>query len=152
MGKKILVVGGVALGPKAGARARRRDPEAEITIVDMGDIFSYAGCGMPFYIEGQITEIDELLCTSFGVRRDEAYFNNVKDIKLLGHTEALRINRADKTVTVRDLRPVAFGTSLMIIWFLASGQTQLCHQSRGLTSKASTGFTTRTTRFQSGSS
>jgi NADPH-dependent 2,4-dienoyl-CoA reductase/sulfur reductase-like enzyme len=104
MGKKILVVGGVALGPKAGARARRRDPEAEITIVDMGDLFSYAGCGMPFYIEGQITEIDELLCTSFGVRRDEAYFNNVKDIKLLGHTEALRINRAEKTVTVRDLK------------------------------------------------
>lgn len=104
MGKKILVVGGVALGPKAGARARRRDPEAEITIVDMGDVFSYAGCGMPFYIEGQITEIDELLCTSFGVRRDEAYFNNVKDIKLLGHTEALRINRADKTITVRDLK------------------------------------------------
>ena len=104
MGKKILVVGGVALGPKAGARARRRDPEAEITIVDMGDIFSYAGCGMPFYIEGQITEIDELLCTSFGVRRDEAYFNNVKDIKLLGHTEALKINRAEKTVIVRDLK------------------------------------------------
>jgi NADPH-dependent 2,4-dienoyl-CoA reductase/sulfur reductase-like enzyme/rhodanese-related sulfurtransferase len=104
MGKKILVVGGVALGPKAGARARRRDPEAEITIVDMGDVFSYAGCGMPFYIEGQITEIDELLCTSFGARRDEAYFNNVKDIKLLGHTEALRINRADKTLTVRDIQ------------------------------------------------
>ena len=80
MRKKILIMGGVALGPKAAARARRRDPNAEITIVDRGDIFSYAGCGMPFYIEGQIADIGKLLCTSLGVRRDEIYFRNVKDI------------------------------------------------------------------------
>jgi NADPH-dependent 2,4-dienoyl-CoA reductase/sulfur reductase-like enzyme/rhodanese-related sulfurtransferase len=108
MGKKILVIGGVALGPKAAARARRRDPEAEITIVDTGDVFSYAGCGMPFYIEGQITDIDELLCTNQGVRRDEAYFKSVKDIKLLGRTEALKINRLEKTVTALDIRTGRF--------------------------------------------
>ena len=96
-------MGGVALGPKAAARARRRDPNAEITIVDRGDVFSYAGCGMPFFIEGQIADIDELLCTSLGVRRDEIFFRNVKDIKLLGHTEALKINRSKKTVTVQNL-------------------------------------------------
>ncbi len=108
MGKKILVIGGVALGPKAAARARRRDPEAEITIMDRGDVFSYAGCGMPFYIEGQITDIDELLCTNQGVRRDEAYFKSVKDIKLLGRTEALKINRLEKTVTALDIRTGRF--------------------------------------------
>jgi NADPH-dependent 2,4-dienoyl-CoA reductase/sulfur reductase-like enzyme/rhodanese-related sulfurtransferase len=101
--KKILIIGGVALGPKAAARARRRDPSAKITVVDRSDAFSYAGCGMPFYIEGEITDIDRLQCTNFGVRRDETYFKNVKNIKLVGRTEALKINRTEKTVTVKDL-------------------------------------------------
>jgi NADPH-dependent 2,4-dienoyl-CoA reductase/sulfur reductase-like enzyme/rhodanese-related sulfurtransferase len=101
--KKILIIGGVALGPKAAARARRRDPSAEITIVDRGDAFSYAGCGMPFYIEGEISDINKLQCTSFGMCRDETYFKNIKDIKLVGRTEALKINRNEKTVTVKDL-------------------------------------------------
>ena len=104
MGKKILVIGGVALGPKAASRARRLDPEAEITIIDRGDVFSYAGCGMPFYIEGMIDDIDELLCTNLGVPRDEKYFMDVKNIKLLGHTEALKVNRSEKIVTVQNLQ------------------------------------------------
>jgi NADPH-dependent 2,4-dienoyl-CoA reductase/sulfur reductase-like enzyme/rhodanese-related sulfurtransferase len=103
LGKKILIIGGVALGPKAASRARRRDPDAEITIVERGDLFSYAGCGMPFYIEGAIDDIQNLLCTPLGVRRDEAYFESVKDVKILGRTEAQRINREEKTVTVEDL-------------------------------------------------
>ena len=44
-------MGGFAVGPKAVARARRRDPNTEIIIVDKGDLFSYAGCGMPFYMQ-----------------------------------------------------------------------------------------------------
>jgi NADPH-dependent 2,4-dienoyl-CoA reductase/sulfur reductase-like enzyme len=103
LGKKILIIGGVATGPKAASRARRRDPEAEITIVERKEIFSYAGCGMPFYIEGSIEDVNALLCTPSGVKRDEKYFKNVKDIEVLGNTEALKINRDEKTVTVRDL-------------------------------------------------
>src|SRR4030042_5469385 len=101
MSKKILVIGGVALGPKAASRARRLDPDAEITIVERGDSFSYAGCGMPFYIEGQIKDLEDLQKTSLGVLRDEKYFLNIKGIKLLGHTEALEINRHEKKVTVK---------------------------------------------------
>lgn len=100
---KIVVIGGVALGPKAASRARRRDPDAEITIIEKGDLFSYAGCGMPFYIEGKIDDINQLLCTPIGVRRDESYFGSVKDIEVLGRTEATEINRGDKTVTVKNL-------------------------------------------------
>jgi len=44
---KVLVIGGVATGPKAAARLRRLNPEAEITIIERGKILSYAGCGMP---------------------------------------------------------------------------------------------------------
>lgn len=100
---KILIIGGVALGPKAASRARRRDPDAEIIIIDKGDVFSYAGCGMPFYLEGKIENIERLLGSGVGARRDETYFKRVKDITLIGRTEAVRINRKEKTVTVKDL-------------------------------------------------
>jgi len=56
---------------------------------------------MPYYIEGQIKELDELLKTSLGVPRDEDYFLKTKNVKLLGHTEAQRIDRCNKKVTVK---------------------------------------------------
>lgn len=103
MGKKILIIGGVALGPKTASRARRLDPSAKITIIERGDLFSYAGCGMPFYIEGSIDDIQNLLCNPRGVRRDEKFFKSVKNIDIQGRTEALKINRDEKTVTVKKV-------------------------------------------------
>jgi NADPH-dependent 2,4-dienoyl-CoA reductase/sulfur reductase-like enzyme len=55
---RVLIIGGVATGAKAAARARRRDPHAEITIVERGRLLSYAGCGMPYYIQGQVRDFD----------------------------------------------------------------------------------------------
>jgi len=104
MSRKIVVIGGVATGPKAASRARRRDGDAEITVIERGGLFSYAGCGMPFYIEGLIGDIRELFCTPVGVIRDERYFKAVKGIDMLGNTEALSINRGDKRVTVKGLK------------------------------------------------
>lgn len=100
---KILIIGGAALGPKAAARARRRDPKAEITIIDRNDIFSYASCGMPFYIGGEIRDIRSLFSTRYGAPRDEKYFKKIKNVNLIGRTEAVKINRNEKTVTVKDL-------------------------------------------------
>jgi len=101
--RRIVVIGGVATGPKAASRARRRDPSAEITVIEKGGLFSYAGCGLPFYIEGVVDDVEELLCTSVGVVRDERYFKDVKDIDILGRTEALSVDRSGKTVAVREL-------------------------------------------------
>jgi NADPH-dependent 2,4-dienoyl-CoA reductase/sulfur reductase-like enzyme/rhodanese-related sulfurtransferase len=100
---KIVIIGGVATGPKAAARAKRRDQGAEITVIERGRLLSYAGCGMPFLIEGSIDDIRELLCTSRGVMRDEAYFESVKGVKVLARNEAVSIKREEKTVKVRDL-------------------------------------------------
>jgi len=101
--RRIVIVGGVATGPKAAARARRRDPDVEITVIERGDLLSYAGCGMPFYIEGSIEDVQGLLCTAGGLTRDEGYFKRVKDFDVLGGTEVTKINREEKTVTVREL-------------------------------------------------
>jgi NADPH-dependent 2,4-dienoyl-CoA reductase/sulfur reductase-like enzyme/rhodanese-related sulfurtransferase len=103
MGNKILIIGGSALGPKTAARVRRRDPEAEITIIERNDVYSYASCGTPFYIEGLIPDEKVLLSNNLGQKMDEAYFRSQKDVKIYGRTEAIKINRAWRTVTVKDL-------------------------------------------------
>jgi NADPH-dependent 2,4-dienoyl-CoA reductase/sulfur reductase-like enzyme/rhodanese-related sulfurtransferase len=101
---KVLIVGGVAAGPKTAARLRRLDPHAEITIIERGDLLSYSGCGMPFYIEDVVEDYESLLNTATGAVRDAEYFERMKGVKVMNGTEAVRINREDKTVTVRNVR------------------------------------------------
>ena len=95
---KVVVIGGVATGPKAAARFRRLNPEAEITIVDRGKILSYAGCGLPYFVGGDIREYGHLNETPAGVPRDSAFFHSVKGITVLDRTLAESINRKTKTV------------------------------------------------------
>jgi NADPH-dependent 2,4-dienoyl-CoA reductase/sulfur reductase-like enzyme/rhodanese-related sulfurtransferase len=66
MKKRLLVIGGVAAGPKAAAKARRCDPEMEIVIYQEEDDLSYAGCGLPYYISGVVKERDELISRTPG--------------------------------------------------------------------------------------
>jgi NADPH-dependent 2,4-dienoyl-CoA reductase/sulfur reductase-like enzyme/rhodanese-related sulfurtransferase len=100
---KIVIVGGVAAGPKAAARARRLDPQAAITILEKGDYISYAACGLPFLISGEIPDVSHLLASPVGVMRDAGYFHDIKNIDFLTGKEVLAIDRAAKTVKVRDL-------------------------------------------------
>ncbi len=102
MSRNILIIGGVATGPKTAARLRRLDPEADITVIERQDLLSYAGCGMPYYIEKVIEEWDQLL--GGANIRDAEYFRKHKGFTVLDQTEAKKINREAKTVTVEDLR------------------------------------------------
>ena len=97
---KVVIIGGVATGPKAAARLRRLNPEAEITIVERGKILSYAGCGMPYYVSGDIADYRSLNSTPSGIPRDSVFFRNVKDINVLDRTLARSIDRKRKTVDV----------------------------------------------------
>jgi len=45
---KIIIIGGVAAGPKTAAKIMRLNPEAEVTILEKGEFLSYAGCGLPY--------------------------------------------------------------------------------------------------------
>jgi len=96
MGKKLVVVGGVAAGPKAAARARRCDPEMEIVIYQMEDEISYAGCGLPYYVSGVITERQKLISRTAGQFAQDG-------IKVLKHREIENIDVRNRTVTGRDL-------------------------------------------------
>jgi NADPH-dependent 2,4-dienoyl-CoA reductase/sulfur reductase-like enzyme/rhodanese-related sulfurtransferase len=123
MSKQVVVIGGVAAGPKAAARFRRLDPTAEITIVEQGDLVSYAGCGTPYYIKGEIHEFSELIETPVGTPRDAVFFRNVKDIAVRTRTLAESIDRAHKTVTLVDLETSARETLPYDHLVLATGGT-----------------------------
>lgn len=56
----LVVIGGVAAGLSAAARARRLDPSLEITVLEQGPLVSYGACGLPYFVEGRVREADEL--------------------------------------------------------------------------------------------
>ncbi|HZE21856.1 MAG TPA: FAD-dependent oxidoreductase, partial [Desulfobaccales bacterium] len=100
---KIVIIGGVAAGPKAAARARRCDPQAEITILEKGQYISYAACGLPYLISGEIPNIKHILASPYGAVRDADYFRTVKDINFLTGKEVTAIDRGAHEVKARDL-------------------------------------------------
>jgi NADPH-dependent 2,4-dienoyl-CoA reductase/sulfur reductase-like enzyme/rhodanese-related sulfurtransferase len=101
---KVVIIGGVATGPKVAARLRRLQPEAEITIIEQGDLVSYGACGLPLYLGNLVPQLDELMMTSAGLIRDAKFFQDQKGIKFLTRTRALKINRSEKTVLIQNLQ------------------------------------------------
>jgi len=101
MAEKILIIGGVALGPKAACRCKRLMPEADVTLIDENSNISYGGCGMPYYVSGEVQSIDALRATPYGRVRDPEFFASMKGVTVRSQTRALSIDRAAKTVLVR---------------------------------------------------
>lgn len=103
MTEKILIIGGVAAGPKTACRLKRLHPKAEITIVDQDNLVSYGGCGIPYYVSGDVSDEKELRSTSFHAVRDPLFFENAKGVAVLTRTRAEAIDRQQKRVTVTSL-------------------------------------------------
>ncbi|WP_297892679.1 FAD-dependent oxidoreductase [uncultured Desulfovibrio sp.] len=103
MSEKILVVGGVALGPKAACRCKRLMPDAEVMLVDENVFISYGGCGIPYYVSGEIQNLDDLRSTPYYTVRDTEFFRDMKGITVRTQTRALAIDRAAKTLLVKDV-------------------------------------------------
>ena len=97
MAIKLLIIGGVAGGATAAARARRLDEHAEIIIFERGEYISFANCGLPYYIGNIIKDRDSLLVTT--AEAFKARYNI--DVRLF--TEVMGIDRADKRVKVKDI-------------------------------------------------
>jgi NADPH-dependent 2,4-dienoyl-CoA reductase/sulfur reductase-like enzyme len=101
--KKVLIIGGVACGPKTASRIKRLNPGTEVTILEKGELLSYAGCGLPYYISGQVKNDSELMTTPAGAVRDPGFFKMVKDIQVKNRTLAEAIDRENKVVKAVDL-------------------------------------------------
>lgn len=95
--KRLLVIGGVAAGTKAAARARRMSPDWEVTLVTRDSDISYAGCGLPYFLSGVIKERRELV-----VKTPEEYEADTGAHVLTRH-EALTIDPAVRQVRVKNL-------------------------------------------------
>ncbi len=103
MKRRIVIIGGVACGPKAAARVKRLDPECEVTLIEKGDDISYGACGLPFYLSGEFDDISELIKTPVGVARDVNFFKAVKGVDVKIHHEATTIDIKNKKVKVKDM-------------------------------------------------
>ncbi len=98
MPKKIVIIGAVALGPKAACRFKRLEPESEVTMIDQSDLISYGGCGIPYFISGDVSDPGQLQATSFNMLRDEKFFRDAKDILVMTNSRALSIDRGSRRV------------------------------------------------------
>jgi NADPH-dependent 2,4-dienoyl-CoA reductase/sulfur reductase-like enzyme/rhodanese-related sulfurtransferase len=102
--QNIVIIGGVAAGMKTACRLRRLDPSANITVVEKGKHLSYAGCGLPYYVEGLVETLDGLKDTPAGTVRNAAFFRAVKDVEVRTQMLAERVDRDAKCVHVKDLK------------------------------------------------
>lgn len=94
---KIVIIGGVAGGASAAARARRHSEDADITLIERGPDVSFANCGLPYHIGGEIQDRGRL-----AVQTPES-LRSLLNITVRNRTEAVSIDRETKTVLVRDL-------------------------------------------------
>ncbi len=96
MGKKVIIIGGVAGGASAAARLRRLDESAEIILLEKGEHISFANCGLPYYIGEVIKEKDKLLVQTPEKMRERFRI----DVRV--NSEALKIHPESKTVEILD--------------------------------------------------
>ncbi len=95
---KVLIIGGVAGGASAAARLRRLDEGCEIIMFERGEHISFANCGLPYFIGGEIREESDLLLQS------PKSFNSRFNVDVRTLNEVQSIDTKAKCVTVRDLR------------------------------------------------
>jgi len=122
-GKRIVVVGGSAAGPKAAAKSRRMDEDAEVILFQKGAELSMASCGYPYYVGGTFDDRNQLLASPAGVVRDTKFYLNAKAIDARTETEVTAIDRKAKTVAWKNLRTGANGTQAYDKLILATGAT-----------------------------
>ena len=95
--KRVLIVGGVAGGASAAARARRLSEDAEVILFERGPDVSFANCGLPYYVGGEIVDRAKLLVTT--AERLRIRYN----LDVRTRTSVESIDRAAKKICVRDL-------------------------------------------------
>ncbi|MFW5932431.1 MAG: FAD-dependent oxidoreductase [Desulfohalobiaceae bacterium] len=103
MSKHVVILGAVALGPKVASRLKRVAPDFQVTMLDKDRLISYGGCGIPYYVSGDINDIKELRSTIYHMERNEDFFDKVKHCQVLTGKEVLEIDRQQKLIHFQDV-------------------------------------------------
>lgn len=123
MGKKVLVVGGVAGGASVAARVRRLDEAAEIIMFERGPYVSFSNCCIPFHISGDIEKSQDLVLMT------PPEFDKQYNIDARVYNEVVAINKEEKTVEVKNVQTNETYTESYDVLFLAPGAVALRPQS-----------------------
>ena len=94
---RLLIIGAVAAGTSAAAKASRNNPNADIVIYEKDSHISYSGCGTPYYLGKHVTEVDDI------APRDPHYFKETYNVDIHIHHEVINLDVVNKKVMVKNL-------------------------------------------------
>ena len=132
---EIIVIGGIAAGMSVAAKAKRENPNANITVIEKTDYISFGACGLPYYLGEQFSDANEMFA-----RTPEQIEKS--GINLLLRTEVTNVDFDNKTVTYIDLETDAQGDLTYDRLMIATGATPTIPNIEGVTSKNVFTFTT----------
>ena len=92
----LVVIGGVAAGLSAAARARRIDPRLEIIVLEKGPVISYGACGLPYYVEGRVLDTREL------ITYNPEYFRKERNIDVRTGARVVAISHPRREVVLES--------------------------------------------------
>jgi len=98
-GRRVVIVGASAAGLRCAARLSRLQPDWSITVIERRERFSFAACGLPYLVSGDLEGPDVLLRTADGTLRDAEYFHAVKGVTVLAGWEARSLDPEGRVLT-----------------------------------------------------
>lgn len=126
---RIVIIGAVAAGTSAAAKARRNNEQAEIVIYEKDSFISYSGCGMPYYIGGEVDSADEL------TPRDPAFFKSKYNVDIFIRHEVLSIHPEQKSLDIKDLSTGVVFTDSYDKLVIATGASSVIPPIKGVDNK-----------------
>ncbi|MDS0473376.1 FAD-dependent oxidoreductase [Natrinema sp. 1APR25-10V2] len=96
MSETFVVIGGDAAGMSAASKVKREEPDRDVIVFEKGEWVSYAACGMPYYVKGDVDDLDDLVTVTPEEFRDE------RDVDLRTGEAVVDIDRGARTVTVQS--------------------------------------------------
>jgi NADPH-dependent 2,4-dienoyl-CoA reductase/sulfur reductase-like enzyme/rhodanese-related sulfurtransferase len=100
--RAVLVVGASAAGLRCACRLARLKPHWRVTVVDQSPVFSYAACGLPYVLSGDIDDVASLRKTAYGALRDQRYFAEEKGVAVLAGWRATSVGLAEGLLRIED--------------------------------------------------
>ena len=116
----LVVIGGVAAGLSAAARARRIDPRLEIIVLEKGPVISYGACGLPYFVEGRVRDVTELIIYT------PEYFRKQRNIDVRTGARVVAISHPRREVVLESGSKVAYEKLV-----IATGRAAGCRNRRG---------------------